>query len=390
VRLEWRTVYPPNFLEYRIYRGTESGVYDPQKLTPDGFVDSVFIDSTVQNNQTYYYVITSVNTLGLEGGYSNEASVNTGQPHTPTGLTATAGNAEIQLDWDPHPEPDIYGYIIYKAENPDSFAVLDTSQTNSYLDVGLTNGLDYYYYITAIDSFQNVSFNSDTVSAYPMGLDSGILLVNGNIGGSINPDYDSMLVFYGNILQNYQHVRRDGGIEYLTELAPYSTVVFGKESITGGLFTVYNNHNIYRRYLDAGGNIIVVGSRQMAPNLSYQGLLEYNPPDFQYEYLNLAAAYYPDLMNSIEFSGGSAVSPYYGDFMLDSARTDRIVIPPGMPYGRYPGICVLTPLDSSEVIYNYVSADPDTSLLHGRPIGIVHQTDTYKRSRSLTRSCIKS
>jgi hypothetical protein len=48
-----------------------------------------------------------------------------------------------------------------------------------------------------------------------------------------------------------------------------------------------------------------------------------------------------------------------------------------MPYGRYPGICVLTPLDSSEVIYNYVSADPDTSLLHGRPIGIVHQTDTY-------------
>ena len=377
VGLEWVPVYPPSLLEYRIYRGTEPGIYDPQKLTPDGFIDSVFIDSTVQNNQSYYYVIASVNTLGLEGGYSDEASVNTGQPQAPTGLTATAGNAEVQLNWDLHPEPDIYGFIIYKAEDPDSFAVLDTALANSYLDVGLTNGREYFYYITAIDTFQYVSFSSDTVTAIPMGLDSGILLVNGNIPGGINPDYDSMLVFYDNILQNYQFTRIDEEIEDLTELAPYSTVLFCKESILGGRLYIYSNHSIYRRYLDAGGNLIIAGAKQMAPNPNYAGIIEYYNPDFQYRYLNISSTEYAALIDNFEFSGGTAVSPFYSDFALDSARTDRLPYPVGMPYGRYPGISVMTPRDSSEVVYNYVSATPDTSNFHGRPIGIVHQTDTY-------------
>jgi len=255
--------------------------------------------------------------------------------------------------------------------------VIDTAVANSYLDVGLTNGLDYYYYITAIDSFQNVSFNSDTVTAYPMGLDSGILLVNGNVEGSINPDYDSMLVFYDNILQNYQYTRIDVDIGNLTEMAPYSTVLFVKESILGGRLFIYSKHLIYRKYLDAGGNIIIAGAKQMAPNPNYWGLVEYYNPDFQYQYLNLASTEYASIIDNMEFSGGSAVSSLFDNFALDSARTDRIPYPIGMPYGRYPGISVMTPRDNSEVIYNYISATPDTSNYHGRPVGIVHQTDTY-------------
>jgi hypothetical protein len=376
VRLEWNPVYPPNLLEYRIYRGTESGVYDPQKLTPDGYIDSLFIDSTVQNNETYYYVIASVNILGLEGGYSEEASVNTGQPQTPTGLTASAGNAQVELNWNPHPEPDIYGFIIYRDDTSGIFTAIDTSVTNTYTDIGLINGLDYSYFITAIDSFQNVSYNSDTVSALPMGFDSGILLVNGN-SQTANPDYDSMLVFYDAIMQNYQFTRIDEEIAGLTELAPFSTVMFCKESILGGLLYMYSKHPIYRRYLDAGGNMIIAGAKQMSPNPSYAGIIDYYNFDFQYQYLNIASTEYTLMTNSFEFSGGSAVSPFYSSFTLDSARTDRIPVPPGMPYGRYPGVSVMTPLDSSEVIYNYVSATPDTSVLHGRPIGVIHQTDTY-------------
>ncbi|MEE8418447.1 MAG: hypothetical protein V3S06_07270, partial [candidate division Zixibacteria bacterium] len=126
VGLMWDPITPPNLHEYRIYRGTESGNYDPEKITPDNFVDSVFVDSDIVDNTTYYYVIASANANGMEGNYSHEISVNSGQPQTPTGLTATAGNTEVELNWDSNPESDIFGYTIYRSELDEDFLVVDT------------------------------------------------------------------------------------------------------------------------------------------------------------------------------------------------------------------------------------------------------------------------
>ncbi|UCE67342.1 MAG: T9SS type A sorting domain-containing protein [Candidatus Zixiibacteriota bacterium] len=378
VALEWDPVGRPNLLEYRIYRGTEPGVYDPQKLTPDGFLDSIFVDSSVQNNITCYYVILSASILGNEGGYSLEASINTGQPQTPTGLTATAANAEVELSWDPNPEPDIYGYIMHRSEEQEEFTIIDTSLTNAFTDFGLTNGFEYCYFITAIDTFQNISFDSDTVSASPMGLDSGILLINSNSDNpQYNLDYDSMVVFYENILENYTHTIINHGITHLNELAPYSTVIFAKECILYSYFYLLSNEDIYIRYLEAGGNLILAGSRHLAPTPSYRGLLEFDSLDFRYKYLNLAGAEYPDIIYNTEFTGANSAAPDFDDFMLDSLRTGRIVFPPDLPDGRLNGIGALIPNDSSEVIYTYVAVNPDTSNYHGRPIAMVHQTDTY-------------
>jgi hypothetical protein len=78
-----------------------------------------------------------------------------------------------------------------------------------------------------------------------------------------------------------------------------------------------------------------------------------------------------------EFTGGSSISPSFNNFTLDSSRTGRIIYPTGLPEGRLNGIGALIPNDTTEVIYNYVAVDPDTSNYHGQPIGIVHQTDTY-------------
>ena len=79
----------------------------------------------------------------------------------------------------------------------------------------------------------------------------------------------------------------------------------------------------------------------------------------------------------MEFTGGNSISPSFYDFTLDSSRTGRIIYPAGLPPGRLNGIGVLIPNDTSEVIYNYVAVNPDTSNYHGRPIGIVRETDTY-------------
>jgi len=380
IAFQWRSVDRPNLMEYRIYRGTEPGVYDPQPLTPAGFLDTVFVDSSIQSNIDYYYVIASVNVMDIEGGYSREVSINTGQPQTPTGLTATAGNAEVELNWDNNPDPDILGYIIYRGNYPDSCSVIDTSMTNTYTDTGLNNGLYYFYFITAVDTFQNVSFSSDTVSALPMGFDFGILLVNSNLSNlQINPDYDSMVVFYEDILQNYEHAVIDSAPQNLTDLAPYSTLVFCKEMFYGPVyFNTSTYGDLYTRYLDAGGNIIVAGQRQLVYPNTLIGELQFNENELRNQSFNLNGLEHPHYFDNTEFSGGSSASAPFSDFVLDTTRVSRIAFPSGgVPDGRLNGIGALDPNDNNEVIYNYIATNPDTSNYHGRPIGIVHQTDTY-------------
>jgi hypothetical protein len=378
VGLGWRAMNRPGLHEYRIYRGTEPGIYDPQKITPDGFSDTVFVDSDVQNNIRYYYVITSAKISGLEGGYSVEASINTGQPQTPTGLVAERGNSRINLSWDYNPESDILGYLIYKSEGPGNYNMLiDTVRTNHFTDTYVGNGLEFFYYITAIDSFMNVSFGSDTASAIPMGFDSGILLIScTSANPDINPDYDSMAAFYENILANYQHQVVYFTPRALPEVADYSTLIYAKE-LAAGYQRFHQGRDMLESYLTLGGNILLAGTRQLTPHAGAEGVYTFDADEIQNQFFNLGAAEFPNPYANTEFTGGASTSPDFNDFVLDYSRISRIIYPPGLPEGRLNGIGALIPNDSSEVIYSYVATNPDTSNYHGRPIGIIHQTDTY-------------
>jgi hypothetical protein len=72
VLLNWSASLSPNLMNYKVYRGTTPG--GPYGVvTTLGLVTS-YVDSNVQNGQTYYYVTTVVDDTGAESGYSNEAS----------------------------------------------------------------------------------------------------------------------------------------------------------------------------------------------------------------------------------------------------------------------------------------------------------------------------
>jgi fibronectin type 3 domain-containing protein len=63
----------PNSTGYNVYRSSVSnGPY--MKLNSPLVVSTTYIDSTVLANQTYYYVGTSVDSAGVETGYSNQVS----------------------------------------------------------------------------------------------------------------------------------------------------------------------------------------------------------------------------------------------------------------------------------------------------------------------------
>jgi fibronectin type 3 domain-containing protein len=58
---------------FNVYRSTVSGasytrVNGSASLTPN------YADSTVQSGKTYYYVVTQLDSTGLESGYSSQAT----------------------------------------------------------------------------------------------------------------------------------------------------------------------------------------------------------------------------------------------------------------------------------------------------------------------------
>jgi len=91
-------------------------------------------------------------------------------PATPQNLTATAGDKKVILSWRANTESDLAGYnIYYRTDTTNTFAKLATvnKPDTSYIHTGLTNGVTYYYKITAVDSAGNESGYSNIVTATP-------------------------------------------------------------------------------------------------------------------------------------------------------------------------------------------------------------------------------
>jgi serine protease AprX len=155
--------------EYRIYRGTSSG--GETYLATVAAPGTSYGDTAVSNGTTYYYQVSAVNANG-EGPRSNEASAtprDSVPPASPTGLTATAGNARVTLGWNPNAETDLASYRVYRGTTSGGETYLATvppSQT-SYVDTAVANGTTYYYLVRAMDTSGNESGPSNEVSATP-------------------------------------------------------------------------------------------------------------------------------------------------------------------------------------------------------------------------------
>jgi hypothetical protein len=154
---------------YKIYRGITSG--GETFLAQVGNVTS-YTDLTTLPNTTYFYQISAVNGAGLEGSRSNEANATTGDnaPAAPASLSASAGNQQISLNWDDNSESDLAGYHVYRsttAGGPYTRITTSLVTVSAYNDAGLTNGITYYYVVTAKDVGDNESANSNEANAIP-------------------------------------------------------------------------------------------------------------------------------------------------------------------------------------------------------------------------------
>jgi len=110
-----------------------------------------------------YYVVTAVNDYG-ESANSDEAHL-VRPPATPTGLTATAGNSQVNLAWNASSGADHY-WVWRSTSSGGLFQPVAYSVGTSVTDVGVTNGTTYYYVVVAENS-GGQSGNSNQASATP-------------------------------------------------------------------------------------------------------------------------------------------------------------------------------------------------------------------------------
>jgi fibronectin type 3 domain-containing protein len=173
VDLTWSPNSEPDLAGYNVYyrlTGTTSWTRDNSSLvtTTSWTVDGL------TNGVNYDFAITAVDTEPNESAFSSVVVVkpkDTTIPDTPTGLAATAGNREVDLTWDPNSEPDLAGYNLYRATaagGPYTKINASLITATSYTDSPLTNGTTYYFKVSAVDTSDNESALSSTVSATPM------------------------------------------------------------------------------------------------------------------------------------------------------------------------------------------------------------------------------
>lgn len=167
---------PANILGYNVYRLVGDNP-DPNLLNKTPITQTEFSDSFFEFGQKYKYFVRTIS-LGSDGSplesldseTAEALPVDTFAPSPPEAITIAAAPNNISIFFAVNPEKDIAGYRIYRSENQNTpkaeWKLLTPSllTTNTFQDKTIESGKTYYYYLTAVDKFGNVSLPSDMVS----------------------------------------------------------------------------------------------------------------------------------------------------------------------------------------------------------------------------------
>ena len=159
IDLDWDDNSEGDLASYNVYRDgyqIETGVSSSQ-----------YSDTGLSPSTQYCYTVTAVDTSSNESAQSNQACDTTQEgdttpPAAPTNLGATAVSAsQIDLDWDDNTEGDLASYNVYRDGSPVATGVA----SSQYSDTGLSPSTQYCYTVTAVDTSNNESAESNQACA---------------------------------------------------------------------------------------------------------------------------------------------------------------------------------------------------------------------------------
>jgi predicted small lipoprotein YifL len=131
----------------------------PDVVTAVPITETEFVDRGLDNDRTYYYAIRPI--------LRQDASTAAGQasapvpatparvtpPSPPTSVVAVVSPGTVQLSWRPSPEPDVAGYIVYRAAGGAPFERVGSVGRSAtvFIDREVSPGT-YRYAVTAYDA----------------------------------------------------------------------------------------------------------------------------------------------------------------------------------------------------------------------------------------------
>jgi DNA-binding beta-propeller fold protein YncE/fibronectin type 3 domain-containing protein len=166
VTITWGHV--ANALSYNLYWSNAPGVTKTNGNRLTG-VASPYSHAPLTNGVTYYYVVTAISAAG-EGPESAQVSATpsaTLPPAPPGSVAAAAGNATVTVAWQAVTGATSYNLYWSNANGvTKANGTKVAGVTSPYLHLQLTNGLSYYYVVTAVGP-GGESAESSQVSATP-------------------------------------------------------------------------------------------------------------------------------------------------------------------------------------------------------------------------------
>lgn len=234
VYIYWYENYTPDVAGYKIYYGTNTGMYTQTVTVPraGSYYSQSYELTGLTNCINYYLVISAYDLSGNESARSSEISFNSeqaGSPAAPTGLNTLSEESKITLTWNANPECDIQNYYVYrKASTESSYSYQASVTSPSYVDQKIANGVTYSYEVVALDRTGYSSPYSAPASAVAVNTTPPATPTNFNVysyagqtylyltwsGNSGLPDLSGYKIYYGTSSGNYTQTVTIGNQNY--------------------------------------------------------------------------------------------------------------------------------------------------------------------------------
>lgn len=160
---------------FDVYRrlATERGYGEPIRRVPGE--NRRFLDDSAQFGQRYIYTVRTIaGTRPLvssdRAGEREIEHEDRFAPRLPGNFVALAERESVRLRWDPSPDPDVAGYVLYRKDPSRTGFERITAEPvvgNEFVDTGLASGLVFEYRIQVVDQLGNESRQSRPVSGRP-------------------------------------------------------------------------------------------------------------------------------------------------------------------------------------------------------------------------------